>query len=159
MSLLLFLTILATVINGFLAGGSLDVSLVKLPTRRRIGNIAYANFARGNDLGNGKIIYPVWAISAALLVFVTTIVAYVSKQPAEQLTPLTIASLTSILHFAMTFKAAPIMLGLKNTPNDEALLKSKLDQFERWHTIRMIFQVITALVMVWALVVVSSQLP
>src|SRR5260221_13237551 len=100
MSLLLFLTILATVINGFLAGGSLDVSVVKLPTRRRIGNIAYANFARRNDLGNGKIVYPGWAISAALLVFATTLLAYVSTEPAQQLTLLVIASLTSLLHVA-----------------------------------------------------------
>src|SRR5260221_11692357 len=142
MNLLLVLTILATVVNTFLAGGSLEASLVKLPTRRRIGNIAYATFARGNDLGNGKIVYPIWAISAALLVFAATLVAYIGKQPTEQLTPLTVASLTSILHFVMTFKAAPIMLSLKNTPDNEAILKSRLDQFERWRAIRMMFQMI-----------------
>src|SRR5258706_10343577 len=52
------------------AGGSLEGSLVKLPARRRIGVIAYATFARGNDLGNGLVVYPIWAISAALLTFI-----------------------------------------------------------------------------------------
>jgi hypothetical protein len=70
MSLLLWLIVIATVLNGMLAGGSLDGSLVKLPARRRIGVVAYATFARGNDLGNGLVVYPVWAVSAALLTFI-----------------------------------------------------------------------------------------
>jgi len=153
MNLVLVLTVSATVFNSFLAGASLDGSLVKLPARRRIGNIAYATFARGNDLGNGKIVYPIWGIGSALLVFVTTIAAYVEKQPAEQLLPLTIASLTSIVWLFATSRAAPVMLGLNTTPDDEAILKSKLDQFERWHGIRMIFQVLTTFVLIWALIV------
>jgi hypothetical protein len=35
--------------------------------------IAYATFARGNDLGNGLVVYPV---SAALLTLIAMIVAY-----------------------------------------------------------------------------------
>jgi len=37
--------------------------------------IAYAPFAHGNDLGNGLVVYPVWAISAALLTLIATIIA------------------------------------------------------------------------------------
>src|SRR5215472_13895577 len=37
--------------------------------------IAYAPFAHGNDLGNGLVVYPVWAVSAALLTLIATIVA------------------------------------------------------------------------------------
>jgi hypothetical protein len=40
-------------LKGLLAGLSVKVALVKLPTRRRIGAVAYAAFARGSDLGNG----------------------------------------------------------------------------------------------------------
>jgi len=58
MSLLLWLIVIATVLNGGLAGVSLEGSLVKLPARRRIGVVAYATFARGNDLGNGLVVYP-----------------------------------------------------------------------------------------------------
>ena len=59
MSLLLWLIVIATILNGMLAGGSLEGSLVKLPARRRIGVVAYATFARGNDLGNGLVVYPI----------------------------------------------------------------------------------------------------
>jgi hypothetical protein len=40
-------------VQGLAAGICFDTAMVKLPTRRRIGSIAYAHFARGNDLGNG----------------------------------------------------------------------------------------------------------
>ncbi len=152
MNLVLTLIVLATVFNGLLAGASLDTSLVKLPARRRIGNRAYAAFARGNDLGNGKIVYPVWAISAALLVLVATIVAYVGQPPMNLLLPLAIASLTSILHFIGTSRAAPVMLGLANAPDEESSLKQRFDQFERWHAFRMVFQVLTFFVLLWALI-------
>jgi hypothetical protein len=149
MNLVQALTLLATAINGLLAGGSFDTSLVKLPARRRIGNVAYAAFARGNDLGNGLVFYPAIAISAALLVFIATIVSFLDNAPSA---PLAAASVTSVLHFLATAKAAPIMLSLKNTPDDEARLKDKLDQFERWHAVRMVLQVITFLILLCALI-------
>ncbi len=39
MTLLLSLILIATALNGGLAGGNLETSLIKLPTRRRIGNV------------------------------------------------------------------------------------------------------------------------
>ena len=51
MNIVFWQMVLAVIENGFLAGVSFDVALVKLPTRRRIGPVAYAQFARGNDLG------------------------------------------------------------------------------------------------------------
>jgi len=153
MILLLSLILIATALNGGLAGGSLETSLVKLPTRRRIGNVAYATFARGNDLGNGRVVYPVWAISAALFTFIATGVAYVQHASPGLLLPLALASGTSIGHFLTTSQAAPVMLSLKNTPDDEALLKPKLDRFERWQVIRATLQVLTFFVLLWALVV------
>jgi hypothetical protein len=153
MSLLLWLIVIATVLNGGLAGVSLEGSLVKLPARRRIGVVAYATFARGNDLGNGLVVYPIWAVSAALLTFIATIVAYVEQQPTTLLIPLTIASLTSIGHFLATSQAAPVMLSLSHTPDDETILTAKLDKFELWSAVRMTLQVLTFLVLIWALIV------
>ena len=152
MTLLFILIIIATVVNGMLAGGSLETSLVKLPARRRIGAVAYATFARGNDLGNGLVIYPVWAVSAALLTFLATIVPYVGHQSLALLLPLSLASLTSIGHFLATSQAAPVMLSLKNTPDDEAVLTAKLDRFERWQAVRATLQVLTFFVLMWALI-------
>ncbi len=72
MNMLFWLVVTAVVIHGIIAGVSFDVAAVKLPTRKRIGAIAYAHFARGNDLGNGIVVYPVIAILALLLVAAAT---------------------------------------------------------------------------------------
>ena len=153
MNLLVTLIIIALALNGGLAGGSLEASLVKVPTRRRIGNVAYATFARGNDLGNGRVVYPVWAISATLFTFLATVVALITKQPMGLILPLALASGMSVCHFLATSQAAPAMLSLKDTPDDEALLKPKLDQFERWQAVRAAFQVLTFFVLLWAIIV------
>jgi hypothetical protein len=109
MALLLALIVAATARNGLLAGLSFDGALVKLPAGRRIGAVAYAIFARGNDLGNGLWVYPATAISAAVLTIVAAIVAYVERASATLLVPLSIAALMSIAHFLTTSRAAPIM--------------------------------------------------
>jgi hypothetical protein len=153
MNLLLFLLILATAINGLLAGLNVDTALVKLPARRRIGMVAYATFARGNDLGNGLLVYPLLGIGAALLIVLATLFAFVSQARMEVVLPLSLASLLSLLHTFATTRAAPIMLSLKNTPDDEALLGVKLDRFARWHALRATSQMVAFFVLLWVLVV------
>ena len=150
---LMALIVAATAINGLLSGISFDGALVKLPTRRRIGAAVYATFARGNDLGNGLWVYPSTAISAALLTLVATIVAYVEHASAALLAPLSIAALTSIGHFLATSRAAPIMLQVGKTPDNEALLAALLDRFARWHALRATLQILTFLLLLWALLV------
>lgn len=153
MSLLLALIIAATALNGLIAGISFDGALVKLPARRRIGAVAYATFARGNDLGNGLWVYPSTAIGAALLTIVATIAAYAEHTSVAVLVPLSIATLTSIGHFVATSRAAPVMLRVGKTPDDEALLAPLLDRFARWSDVRATLQVLTFFVLLWALVV------
>jgi hypothetical protein len=153
MSLVVFLIASATAINGLLSGLNVDTALVKLPARRRIGAVAYATFARGNDLGNGLVVYPLLGIGAALLTFLATAFAYGEHNPIELLLPLSIASLLSILHTFATTRAAPVMLSLKEAPDDEALLMAKLDRFARWHAFRATFQVLAFFVLLWALVI------
>ncbi len=153
MSLVVFMIALATAVNGLLAGLNTDTALVKLPARRRIGAVAYATFARGNDLGNGLVVYPLLGIGAALLTMLATAIAYAGHSPVEVVLPLSLASLLSLLHTFATTRAAPVMLSLKDAPDDEALLRAKLDRFARWHAIRVTFQVLTFFVLLWALVV------
>jgi hypothetical protein len=143
--------IITTFIYGLGAGVSFDVALVKLPTRHRIGVTAYANFARGNDLGNGIIVYPIVAISGALILFTSTIIAYSSGQPPATLYPLYIAVVTTILAFLATAKAAPIMLSLKNTSDVENVLKDKLNRFAHWHTVRTVCHIIAFFALIWTL--------
>ncbi len=153
MTLLLALIIAATALNGLLAGISFDGALVKLPARRRIGAVAYATFARGNDLGNGLWVYPSTAIGAALLTIAATVVASVEHASATLVVPLSIATLTSIGHFLATSRAAPIMLRVGKTPDDDARLAPLLDRFARWHAVRATLQVLTFFVLLWAVVV------
>ena len=46
-----------------------------------------------------------------------------------------------------------MVLSLKDTPDDEAILTAQLDRFARWHAVRATFQVLTFFVLLWALVV------
>ncbi len=154
MNLVTSLITFATVINGLLAGLNVDTALVKLPARRRIGAVAYATFARGNDLGNGLLVYPLLGVGAALLTLLATVIAYIAHSPVEVVLLLTAASLLSLLHTFTTTRAAPVMLSLKDTPDDEAVLSAKLNRFARWHALRATFQVLAFFLLVWALVVV-----
>jgi hypothetical protein len=156
-SVALWLLVLAVGFNGLLAGASLDGAAVKLPTRRRIGSVAYANFARGNDLGNGLVVYPAAGVLVAMLVFGATIAAYLTHQPIALMVPLLLASAGTIAHSVCTAKAAPVMLSLKRTPDEEAVLTAKLDRFAFWHGLRATFQISTFVVLLWALVVATRQ--
>src|SRR5258707_14111659 len=153
MSLGVFLIALATAVNGLLAGLNTDTALVKLPARRRIGAVAYATFARGNDLGNGLGVYPLLGIGAALLTLLATALAYVERSPMEVLLLLSLASLLSILHTFATTRAAPVMLSIKDAPDDQAILTVKLDRFARWHAVRTTLQVLAFFVLLWALAI------
>ncbi len=145
------LTVLAAAANGLLAGLSFEVALVKLPSRRRIGPVAYAAFARAADLGNGKAVYPATAAGAALLTFAATLAAYLGGSATGATLPLSVASVASVLHFAATARAAPIMLGIGRAPDDPGVLQPRLDAFARWHGIRAVLQVLTFFVLLWAL--------
>lgn len=153
MSLVVSLVVLATAVNGGLSGLSVDTALVKLPARRRIGVVAYATFARGNDLGNGRVVYPLLGVGAALLTLIATVFAYAEHESAAVVLPLFFASLLSLLHTFATTRAAPVMLSIKDVPDDEAILTAKLDRFARWHAVRATFQVLTFFVLLWAMVV------
>jgi hypothetical protein len=153
MNLVMFLIAFAVVINGLLAGLNVDTALVKLPARKRIGALAYATFARGNDLGNGLVVYPLLGIGAVLFTVLATAIAYLEHFSMGLLLLLSLASLLSLFHTFATTRAAPIMLSIKDAPDDEALLRVKLDRFARWHAVRATFQVLTFFVLLWALVV------
>jgi len=152
-----WLVAVTVAVNGLIAGASVDVAAVKLPTRKRIGAVAYANFARGNDLGNGLVVYPAAGISAALLVFGTTIATYFASGSSLVMAPLLLACAGTVAHSVCTAKAAPIMLSLRGTPDDEALLAARLDRFAFWHGFRTVFQISTFLVLLWALVEAARQ--
>jgi hypothetical protein len=152
LKLLLDLVILNVFVHGIIAGTSFDVAFVKLPTRKRIGQIAYANFARNNDLGNGILVYPVLGITALILTFGTTLLAFFRDTEFAIMIPLYVSCVFTIAHSLITAKAAPIMLSLKTTRDEELVLKKKLDRFAFWHSFRTVFQVSTFVSWIWALI-------
>jgi hypothetical protein len=155
MNMLFWVIVTAVVVHGLVAGISFDVAAVKLPTRKRIGVIAYARFARGNDMGNGIVVYPTIAILAFLLVATATLVAYVGHMPNAVMFSLFAACGGTLAHFLCTAKAAPNMLSLRNAADDEGILARKLDAFATWHAYRALFRFLTFVVLVWALVAIS----
>jgi hypothetical protein len=156
MNMLFWLVITAVVVHGLVAGISFDVAAVKLPTRKRIGVIAYARFARGNDMGNGVVVYPTIAILALVLVAAATLAAYFVHMPDAVMFPLFAACGGTIAHFLCTAKAAPNMLSLRNAAEDETFIARKLDAFATWHAYRALFQFLTFVALVWALVAISQ---
>jgi hypothetical protein len=110
--------LLMTFVQGLAAGICFDVATVKLPTRQRIGAMAYANFARGNDLGNGLKVYPALVVGGGILVIVLTVAAYARGDTAI-LYPLYAAALSSVGYLAATAKAAPIMWSLRTAQDGE----------------------------------------
>jgi hypothetical protein len=157
MNMIFWLVAACTVISGVIAGVSFDVAAVKLPTRKRIGAVAYAHFARGNDMGNGMVVYPTVAILALLLITGATAAAYFLPARQTVLLPLFAACAGTVASFLCTAKAAPNMLSLRHAPDDEKLLTEKLDRFAFWHTYRFAFQFLTFIATVCALVAISQM--
>ena len=155
MDVLFWLLVLAVIEGGIIAGVSFDVAFVKLPTRKRVGQVAYAQFARGNDLGNGKLVYPILGIVAILLIAAATTIALVQPTPLAVRLPICIAAAMTMAHSLCTAKAAPIMLSLAKTPDDPNLLQQKLDRFTFWHGIRTVFQIAAFVALLTALVSAS----
>jgi hypothetical protein len=143
--------LLMTFVHGLGAGICFDVATVKLPTRRRIGAIAYANFARGNDLGNGLKVYPFLVAGGGIVLIALTIMARLVGQPPAILHPLYAASLAGAGVLASTAKAAPIMWSLRKTSDEEPVLEQKLDRFAYWHGWRTAFQIAAFVALLWAL--------
>jgi len=97
----------ALVADGILAGLSLDKVIVQLPARRRIGVTAYAAYARAADLGNGIAFYAAVGVGAAVLTLAAFAVAASRGAPAAVTGLLAAAALLSLVHSAMTARAAP----------------------------------------------------
>ena len=92
---------------------SFDVAAVKLLTRKRIGEVAVAKCARGNDLDNGIVVYPIMGIAAILLVGGTTFWAHRLRVPQSVTVPLLLAYIGTVVHSLCATRAAPIALGLR----------------------------------------------
>jgi len=148
------LVVAATVFTGLLAGASLVQSIIQLPTRHRLGVIAYSQYSRASDLGNGIFLYGTLGVGAALLNIAAGIVAYWQDISSHRSSPIYIGALFAVLHSLATTQAAPSLFRQRQvSADDEALLSSIFDKFTRWQTIRCVLQEINFGVNLWALIV------
>ena len=140
------LAMAALVADGILAGLSLDKVIVQLPARRRIGVTAYAAYARAADLGNGIAFYAAVGVGAAVLTVAAFAVAVAVGAPAAVTGLLAAAALLSLVHSAMTARAAPTMFQIGRAGDDQAAMARLLARFARWSTARAAAQTATLIV-------------
>ena len=155
-SLTLALTVAATAADGLLAGASLDQSIKQLPTRHKIGSVAYSEYSRASDLGPGILWYGILGVGAAVLTIAAAIVAFFEGLPSTSSTPLYAGAALAVLHSLATTQAAPTNFSQRRVAGDEAALARVFDRFERWQTLRVVLQVLNFGVMLWALVAYVS---
>jgi hypothetical protein len=147
------LVVAATASIGLLAGASLDQSIKQLPARHRIGAVAYSQYSRAADLGNGILFYGILGVVAALLNMATAIAAYWQGVPPHQANPIYIGAVFAILHSLTTTQAAPTNFSQRKVPaDDEAALASVFDRFTSWQNIRCALQILNFGVNLWALI-------
>jgi hypothetical protein len=148
---LVTLLIFATGLNGILAGASLDQSIKQLPARHKIGVRTYSVYSQASDLGNGIAWYAIIGIGAAILTIIASFVALSQQSTLPTVTPLYVAAGLSVFHSLMTTQAAPTLFSQRRHAQDEAPLVKIFNRFERWQTLRAIFQVLTFSALLWAL--------
>ena len=148
------LTFIALALNGILTGASLDQSIKQLPARRHMGAIAFSLYSRSADLSNNGIAWYVFiGISSALVTIAAAIATFVAGN--VQTLPILLAAILSVLHSLATSQAAPTNFKQRKVSSDEKALTAIFDRFERWQTVRVVLQVLTFLVTLWALFVLG----
>jgi hypothetical protein len=136
-----FVLLLAILFSGALAGGNIDRALVGMPAWQQVGAVAWADFSRHADLGNGLIVYPIEAIGAGLLTLIAAIGFQFDKTaPRPALVPVYLAVILAAAGLILTLKAAPIMLGIRGV-SDPTRLKQAFDAFWFWGNIRAACQI------------------
>lgn len=147
------LLILATLIAGLLAGSNVDRAFVAMPAWQQIGALAWAEFSRHADLGNGLILYPIEAIGGALLTIAAAIMVHFDRSSSRAAAVLIYAAaLFALGGLVLTVKAAPMMLGIRGLSELGALQRS-FEEFWYWGNLRAACQVFAFLLQLAALAV------
>src|SRR5687768_12556214 len=122
------LIVTATAADGLLAGASLDQSIKQLPTRRKIGPVAYSEYSRASDLGPGILWYAILGVGAAVLTIAAAVAGLIERVPSASATPLYVAAALAVLHSLATTQAAPTNFSQRRVAGDEAALARVFDR-------------------------------
>jgi hypothetical protein len=148
----LWLLLAAVLGNGLLVGASLDQVIKQLPTRHRIGVVAFSDYSKAGDLGRGIAWYATLGVGAALLTVLAVLVGLTDRPDPQVAAALWLALLLTVAHSLTTARAAPTNFSQRTAAGDPARLEAIFDRFERWSRTRSALQVLTLLSMTWALV-------
>jgi hypothetical protein len=143
----------ATLLHGILAGVTIDRGLVGLPAWHEVGVVAWANYGRAADLGNGLVLYPALAIGGALFSLGAAVsLIWQPKRPPSVAIAVYLAAGLALGGLVLTFKAAPFMLSLRRTGNGDLIhLQQAFDGFWFWSAIRGVMQVMAFAGNLWSL--------
>jgi hypothetical protein len=146
----------AVLAAGLGAGLSLDRSVVALPAWRRVGLSPWATFTRQADLGNGLLLYPVVGVGQVVL-SVATAISYTGDRGAVPWSsPVYLAAVLAVTPLLATAKAGPNILKTRHTDDPDSL-REAFAGFEHWQALRMVLQVATFGVTIWALAEVLGR--
>ncbi len=146
------LVLSATAADGLLAGASLDQSIKQLPARHRIGAVAYSEYSRASDLGNGIAFYAVLGVGAATLTIAAAAAAIRSERGSTRARRLKAAATLALLHSLATTQAAPANFRQRQVQAGDAEALSRIfDRFARWQAVRAALQVANLAAMLWVL--------
>jgi hypothetical protein len=130
------LAIVSVMVDGVLAGAGLDQVLKQLPSRKRIGVAAYADYFMAADLSNGRYWYGSIGILSYVLTIASMVIGYVQGVGSPASVLLLIASISAMIHAVGTSQAAPTAFSVPNAINDEIALTRKFDKFSSWTMVR-----------------------
>ena len=149
------LLVLAAFLSGLLAGGDIDRAFVAMPAWQEVGAVAWAEFSRHADLGNGLLLYPFEAFGNTLLTLAAALCFHSDRSASRAAAlPLYAACMLAVGGLGFTVKAAPIMLAIYDV-DDPVALQAAFEGFRHWGNLRAICQVLAflaqlaALAMLW----------
>lgn len=152
MNAAMWLLLSALLVNGLLAGASIDQSIKQLPARHRIGIVAYSEYSKAADLGNGIVLYPLLGIGGALIAVVAAVVGILGQPSGHAVTALWVVIALTLAHSAVTTRAAPTNISQRKAAGNEERLTAVFDRFVKLQTMRVSLQFLTLLALAWGLV-------
>lgn len=157
MNWFLVLMVITVIVRGMGAGIIYDVAVLGLDTRKEIGVVAYARYARALFSGRGARTFVPIAIGGLLLTLIAAVSALVWNTSSGVRWWTCTALVTTVFAFAGTSQALPAVTKVRHVDDDEPELSALLDQFARWHTFSTFWQVISFIALVVALACYSVK--
>jgi hypothetical protein len=142
----------ACIVTGLLAGGNIYRYVIEVPAWRHLSIINWAEYSRHADLGNGIFLFSIEAIGSTILLLAASIIVLANRSLFKTLPlPVHFATFFALIGIALTFFAAPIMLGLRKDINNPENIEHAFKSFHFWGLLRGVAQLLSFFACVWAM--------